>query len=184
MATATRPPGGASRRAPADEHPSGDPRFGMLDTALKRARFAPDHLIEVLHVAQEVFGHLSPDVLWYVAQALQLPPSRVQGVATFYHLFTFDPPGAHTCTVCTGTACFVQGADTIVDAVARRFDVAVGQTSPDGQLTLATARCLGSCSMAPVAVVDGEVRGHLDAAGVVDDLTARLAADAADGEDD
>lgn len=146
-----------------DPHPSGDERFALLDTALKRARFAQDHLIEILHVAQEVFGYLSEDVLRYVGEALRLPASHVFGVASFYHLFTFDPPGDHTCTVCTGTACFVQGADDIVAAISRRFHVPAGSTSEDGTFTLHTARCLGSCGMAPVAIVDGQVRGHLDA---------------------
>jgi hypothetical protein len=92
-------------------HPSGDERFGMLDKALKRTRYSQDQLIEILHVAQELFGYLSEDVLIYVGRALRLPLSRVFGVATFYHLFTFEEPGDHSATVCTGTACFVKGAD-------------------------------------------------------------------------
>jgi bidirectional [NiFe] hydrogenase diaphorase subunit len=148
-------------------HPSGDERFAMLDTALKRSRYAQDHLIEILHVAQEVFGYLSEDVLRYVSDALHLPASHVYGVATFYHLFTFDPPGDHSCTVCTGTACFVQGADHIVAAISRRFRVPAGSTTEDGVFTLRTARCLGSCGMAPVAILDGEVQGHLDADAVL-----------------
>jgi bidirectional [NiFe] hydrogenase diaphorase subunit len=167
------------RRAPREEapHPSGDERFAMLDRALKRSRFAQDQLIEILHVAQEIFGYLSPDVLRYVASALKLPHSRVQGVATFYHLFTFDEPGDHSCTVCTGTACFVKGADDIVLALSREHGIAAGATTADGRFTLRTARCLGSCGLAPVAVVDGDVRGHLDAAGAVEAVAERLAAE-------
>jgi bidirectional [NiFe] hydrogenase diaphorase subunit len=174
--TTTASAGTTRRDAP---HPSGDERFALIDTALKRARYAQDHLIEILHVAQEVFGHLSEDVLRYVGDALHLPPSHVFGVATFYHLFTFEPPGDHTCTVCTGTACFVQGADEIVAAIARRYGVAAGRTTEDGRLTLSTARCLGSCGLAPVAVLDGQVRGHLDAATTVAALERNLALDAA-----
>ena len=81
------------------EHPSGDDRFALVDTHLRRVHDAQDQLIETLHVAQDVFGFLSDDVLLYVARALRLPPSMVYGVATFYHLFTFEPPGEHTCTV-------------------------------------------------------------------------------------
>ena len=84
----------------------------------------------------------------------------VYGVATFYQLFSFDPPGEHTCTVCTGTPCFVKGADDIVAAVAEAFDVASGDTTEDGLLTLKTARCLGSCGLAPVVLLDGEVTGR------------------------
>src|SRR3984893_16993932 len=98
-------------------HPSGDKRFKILDTTLKRCQFQQDALIEVLHKAQELFGYLEMDVLLYVARGLKLPPSRVYGVATFYHLFTLKPPGEHACVVCMGTACFVKGADKLLNAV-------------------------------------------------------------------
>lgn len=145
-------------------HPSGDERFGVVDKHLKRVRYAQDQLIETLHAAQDVFGYLSDDVLMYVARALRLPPSMVFGVATFYHLFDFEAPGRHSCSVCTGTACFVKGADAIVAAVQDAYGVNPGATSEDGNLTLRTARCLGSCGLAPVVVLDGEVAGHQDAA--------------------
>ena len=141
-------------------HPSGDNRFELVDKHLKRSRYAQDQLIETLHVAQDVFGFLSEDILVYVARALRLPPSMVYGVATFYELFTFDPPGDHSCTVCTGTACFVKGADNIVRGVSDQYGVPAGQTAEDGSLTLKTARCLGSCGLAPVVVFDGEVLSH------------------------
>ncbi len=141
-------------------HPSGDDRFAVVDKRLKRIHHAQDQLIEVLHVAQDVFGYLSDDVLLYVAHALRLPPSQVYGVATFYHLFELSSPGDHSCTVCTGTACFVKGADDIVREVADEYEVAPGGTSADRRLTLRTARCLGSCGLAPVVVLDGTVLGH------------------------
>ena len=144
-------------------HPSGDERFAVVDKHLKRVRYSQDQLIETLHVAQDVFGFLSDDVLMYVARALRLPPSMVLGVATFYHLFNFEAQGDHTCSVCTGTACFVKGADAIVAAVREAYAVAPGATSDDGFLTLRTARCLGSCGLAPVVVHDGAVAGHQDA---------------------
>jgi bidirectional [NiFe] hydrogenase diaphorase subunit len=153
-----------SSRPPAtpDGHPSGDDRFELIDKHLRRVHYAQDQLIETLHVAQDVFGYLSEDLLLYVAHALRLPPSMVYGVATFYQLFTFEPPGEHSCTVCTGTACFVKGADDIVAGVAEAHQVPVGQTSDDGRLTLKTARCLGSCGLAPVVILDGDVLGHQD----------------------
>ena len=150
----TRTPTGASR------HPSGDDRFAVIDKQLNRAHHAQDQLIEILHVAQDVFGHLSEDVLIYVAHALRLPPSQVYGVATFYHLFDLTAPGDHTCTVCTGTACFVKGANHIVRSVGEEYDVEAGQTSADRRLTLRTARCIGSCGLAPVVVLNGEVLAH------------------------
>ena len=140
-------------------HPSGDDRFAVIDKRMKRVRFEQDQLIEILHSAQDVFGYLSEDVLLYVARALRLPPSQVYGVATFYHLFELTSPGDHSCTVCTGTACFVKGADEIVRRVGQHYDVAAGGTSDDRRMTLRTARCLGSCGLAPVVVLDGEVLG-------------------------
>jgi bidirectional [NiFe] hydrogenase diaphorase subunit len=150
---------GVAAAAP-PSHPSGDNRFDLLDAALKRHRFAPDALIEVLHVAQELFGYLQIDLLYYVAHALKLPPSRVYGVATFYHLFTLAPKGKHTCVVCTGTACYVKGADRLVAAIAGELGIGAGQTTADGQVSLTTARCLGTCGLAPLAVYDGEVAGN------------------------
>jgi bidirectional [NiFe] hydrogenase diaphorase subunit len=157
----TTPRGAAETSSPTQgNHPSGDDRFELVDKHLKRARYAQDQLIETLHVAQDVFGYLSEDILLYVARALRLPHSMVYGVATFYELFTFDPPGDHACTVCTGTACFVKGADDIVQSVGTAYNVPAGQTAEDGSLTLKTARCLGSCGLAPVVVFDGDVLGH------------------------
>lgn len=153
-------------------HPSGDERFAMIDEALTRAGYAQDELIEVLHVVQDVFGYLPEDALRYLSHELRLPPSTVFGVATFYHLFSFDPPGAHTCTVCTGTACFVEGADEIVRQLETTFGVAAGATTDDGSFTLTTERCIGPCAIAPVIVVDGVVRGHESA------VSAQAAVDA------
>lgn len=155
-------------------HPSGDERFAIVDKHLKRVRYAQDQLIETLHVAQDVFGYLSEDVLMYVARALLLPPSMVYGVATFYQLFTFEAPGDHACTVCTGTACFVKGADDIVRSVGMAYEVPAGSTSADGRLTLKTARCLGSCGLAPVVVLDGTVHGRLESSEVLEIVAAAL----------
>lgn len=150
-------------RAPtkaAEDHPSGDNRFKMLDASMKRHRHAPDSLIEVLHTAQELFGFLKPDILYYVARGLKLPPSRVYGVATFYHFFTFTPQGEHSCVVCTGTACYVKGADALLAAIEERLGTLAGKTTADGRVSLMTARCLGACGLAPIVVYDGEVAGN------------------------
>lgn len=165
-----------------DGHPSGDARFAMLDKSMRRSRYAQDQLIELLHVAQDIFGYLSDDVLQYFAQHLRLPPSQVYGVATFYALFGFTAPGEHTCTVCTGTACFVKGADDIVRALSDEFGMLPGDTSADGRLTMSTARCLGSCGLAPVTVVDGEVHGQQEPRGVLTAVRAALASDTDTGD--
>jgi bidirectional [NiFe] hydrogenase diaphorase subunit len=154
-------------KAPAKEatsasepHPSGDHRFKMLDATMKRVKFRPDALIEVLHTAQELFGYLDTGLLYYVSRGLKLPPSKVYGVATFYHFFTFTPKGEHTCVICTGTACFVKGADALVAEVTRETGAVPGQTTADGKFSLDTARCLGACGLAPIGVFDGEVCGN------------------------
>ncbi len=158
------PPSGATRagaaRTGGSEHPSGDARFKLVDRALKRFHYQQDALIEVLHTAQEAFGFLEEDLLIYVARQLRLPQSWVFGVATFYHFFSLKPQGEHNCIVCMGTACYVKRAAEIVASLQSTYGVAPGQTTADGKLSLATARCLGSCGLAPVLVVDGEVLGR------------------------
>ena len=144
-----------------EAHPSGDKRFRLLDAAMKRLLHQPDALIEVLHTAQELFGHLDADLLLYVAHSLKLPPSRVYGVATFYHFFTFAPKGDHRCVVCLGTACYVKGSANILAALEREFGVRAGETSSDGKVSLLTARCLGSCGLAPAGVFDDVLVGNL-----------------------
>jgi bidirectional [NiFe] hydrogenase diaphorase subunit len=144
----------------ASAHPSGDKRFKILDVALKRCQYQQDALIEVLHKAQDLFGFLETDVLLYVARALKLPPSRVYGVATFYHLFTLKPQGEHACVVCMGTACFVKGADRLLAAAEQLAGIKAGHTTPDGKLSLLTARCIGACGIAPAVVYDKATAGR------------------------
>ncbi len=172
MADAARPAGVATARS---DHPSGDDRFKMLDATMKKHRFAPDALIEVLHTAQGLFGYLQPDLLYYIAHGLKLPPSRVYGVATFYHFFRFTPAGKHTCVVCTGTACYVKGAEPLLAAIEAQLKTVAGQTTADGEVSLTTARCLGVCGLAPVAVYDGEVAGNQKPESVVERLKGWVA---------
>jgi bidirectional [NiFe] hydrogenase diaphorase subunit len=139
------------------EHASGDKRFKMLETHMKRHLFKHDALIEVLHKTQELFGYLEDDLLLFIAHKLKLPPSRVYGVATFYHFFTLKPAGKHTCVVCMGTACYVKGADRVLATVEDAAHIKAGETTPDNQLSLLTARCIGACGIAPAVVYDGTV---------------------------
>jgi len=158
MATSTpqAPTGGA--KAPA----AGDNRLKILEATMKRHQHRPDALIEVLHKAQELYGYLTPDLLSSVAHTLHLPPSRVYGVATFYHFFSLAPPGEHTCTVCLGTACYVKGAAAILATLEQDSGIRAGSTSVDGKLSILTVRCLGACGIAPAVVLDGDVIGHAD----------------------
>ena len=141
------------------EHPSGDPRFKVVDRTIKKFDHQPDALLEVLNTTQEAFGFLSEDLMIYVSRQLRTPLARVFGVATFYHLFSFKPLGEHVCIVCLGTACYVKGAGEMLAALEKEFALKAGQTTPDGKLSLSTARCLGCCGLAPVLVMDGSVAG-------------------------
>jgi bidirectional [NiFe] hydrogenase diaphorase subunit len=140
-------------------HPSGDKRFKLLEVTMKRHQFRSDSLIEVLHAAQELFGFLEQDLLFFIAHHLKLPPSKVFGVATFYNFFSLRPKGEHTCVVCTGTACYVKGADDLLRAIERLAGIKASETTANGKLSLVTARCLGACGIAPAVVLDGTVKG-------------------------
>ncbi len=143
------------------EAPSDDARWKRVNATMRRHGYQPNALIETLHAVQDAFGYLEPEALDYVCSSLDVPPSKTFGVATFYHFFTLKPKGEHTCVVCTGTACYIKGAGDILSAIERQYDVTPGETTDDGKLSLLTARCLGSCGLAPAAVFDGEVAGKL-----------------------
>jgi len=138
-------------------HASGDKRFKILEVQMKKHQFRHDALIEVLHKAQELFGYLEDDLLLFISHHLKLPPSRVYGVATFYHFFNLKPQGEHTCVVCLGTACYVKGADKVIGAIQENLKIRSGETTPDGKVSLLTARCIGACGIAPAVTYDGKV---------------------------
>jgi len=144
----------------AEVHPSGDERYLSIDRTMKQFKCEKDSLLEVLNAAQEVFGYLSKDLLIYISTQLRVPMSQVYGVATFYHSFTFEPQGEHNCIICKGTACHVKGADEIIQALSEEFNISAGETTTDGLFSLTIARCLGSCGLAPVIVLDGQVHGR------------------------
>jgi len=147
------------KTAKAIAHPSGDKRFKLLEVTMKRHQFQQHALIEVLHAAQELFGFLEVDLLFFIARHLKLPPNKVYGVATFYNFFTLRPKGEHTCVLCTGTACYVKGADELLKVVQDLSGIGAGETTADGKMSLVTARCLGACGIAPAVVLDGTVKG-------------------------
>ena len=152
--------------------PSDDKRWKIVETRMRRLGDRPAALIEALHAAQEAFGYLDEDALHFVGDTLGVPHSRVYGVATFYSFFTLKPQGDHTCVVCTGTACYINGAKEIMTALDKQLGVKAKETTEDGRLSLLTARCLGACSLAPAVIVDGEVAGKVDASGLVARLEA------------
>jgi len=163
---ATRP------RQSAVDPPSDDKRWRIVQAAMRRNGFRRDALIETLHAVQESFGYLDEESLRYVARSLRAPMSHVYGVSTFYHFFSLKPAGEHTCVVCTGTACYIKGAPGLLDAVDKAFHIGDGETTDDGKVSLLTARCLGSCGLAPAAVFDGQVAGKVNREAVVERLRA------------
>ncbi len=137
--------------------PSEDKRWRIVQTAMRRHGFSPNALIETLHSVQSAFGYLDDASLRYVALSLHVPLSRAYGVATFYNLFTLKPQGAHTCVVCLGTACYIKGGQQILTALEQTTGIHKGETTPDKQVSLMVARCLGTCGLAPAVVFDEEV---------------------------
>lgn len=140
-----------------------DNRAKLFERAMSRQGYAADGLIEVLHTAQELFGFLSMDRLREVARKLKLPPSRVLGVATFYNFFSLQPKAEHTALVCTGTACYVAGSKALLDAARKRSQLAAARGQPE-KLGIQQARCIGSCGLAPVVVLDGRILPKLSVA--------------------
>lgn len=151
--------------------PSSDKRWKIVDATMRRVGQNSRGLIETLHTVQEAFGYLDETALRYVAVSLRVPVSRAYGVATFYHFFSLKPAGEHTCVICLGTACYIKGAQQLVDTVRREFGVSPGAITNDGKVSVLSARCLGSCGLAPAVVYDNEVAGKVTA----DQLKQRLA---------
>ena len=137
---------------------------------MRKNGFARHALIETLHTVQSSFGYLDDDSIRFVAMSLRVPLSQAYGVATFYHYFTLKPPGKHTVTVCAGTACYIKGADKLIAAAEKQLGVKQGHTTPGGQISLMTARCVGACSRAPVVLLDGEVAGEVATEQMIEQL--------------
>lgn len=122
----------------------------------------PDsYLIAVLHKAQELFSYLPCDIMDEIAYEMNIPTAHIWGVATFYHYFNLKPPGKHVISICLGTACYVKGADRILETLKDNLGIDVGGVTEDGLFSLQGARCLGACGLAPVVMIDGKIYGDL-----------------------
>ena len=118
-------------------------------------------LISVLHKAQDIFGYLPAEVQKFVAEKLNVPIAKVYGVVTFYSFFTMVPKGEYPVSVCLGTACYVRGADKVLDEFKRQIGIEVGETSADGKFSIDALRCVGACGLAPVVLVGEKVYGRV-----------------------
>ena len=139
--------------------PSDDKRWKIVNGTMRKNGFARHALIETLHTVQSSFGFLDDDAIRFVARSLRVPLSQAYGVATFYHHFSLKPAGKHTCTVCLGTACYIKGADKLLAEAQKHLHIKPGETTPDNNISLMTARCVGACGRAPVVLEDNELVG-------------------------
>ena len=121
-----------------------------------------EHLIPILQEVQDRFGYLSTEHICEIADYLELPESKVYGVATFYNQFKLTPPGKYRVQICRGTACHVKGSFNLLETLRRELGVDPGMTTKDGLFSLETVACIGACSIAPVLTVNGTFHGRLD----------------------
>jgi NADH:ubiquinone oxidoreductase subunit E len=148
------------------EIPANDPlkvaeQKAIIDQAIAENRERPGAVMLVLNEVQGKIGHVSPFMQAYIARNLNVPPGQVHGVVTFYSFFKTQPRGKHTIKFCLGTACYVAGVPQLIEKAKQMLNIELGQTTPDGQITLEECRCVGACSQAPVVVVNEEVQGKL-----------------------
>lgn len=134
-----------------------------VDEQLAKYPNPQDSLIALLQDVQEVFGYLPQEVLLYLSQKTGIPAATMSGVATFYAQFRMTPPGKYQIMVCMGTACHVNGAGTVADAVETELKVEEGATTPDGLFSWEKVACLGCCSLSPAMMINGRAYGKLTA---------------------
>ena len=135
--------------------------FEQLDSFIDVLPTKKGALIQVLHHAQGIFGYLPKEVQLHISKKLDIAPSKVYGVVSFYSYFTTEPRGEYKISVCLGTVCFVKGADKILAEFEKQLGIKSGETTSDLKFTLEGLRCVGACGLAPVVVINGKVYGHV-----------------------
>ncbi len=152
-----------------------DAKINTLEDYIDNLDDDEDTLVTVLHRAQLIFGYIPVSVQYFIAEKLEKTPAEVYSVVTFYPFFKSEPQGIYTINVCTGTACFVKGAQDLVDEFSMLLKIKPGQTTKDGMFTLQTKRCIGACVNAPVITVNDEIYGKVtrkDVKDIIDKLKA------------
>ncbi|MBI5213245.1 MAG: NAD(P)H-dependent oxidoreductase subunit E [Nitrospirae bacterium] len=143
----------------------------ILEGIANKYREGEGNIISLLQDTQEAFGCITREAINYFSEELGIPPSRLYGVATFYAQFRLKPAGRHIITACCGTACHVRGAERIISGLQRELDITENEdTTPDREFTLEKVACLGTCSFAPVALIDGNVRGKANLDTIVKEI--------------
>jgi NADH:ubiquinone oxidoreductase subunit E len=138
----------------------GEPIVAMIEQ-YRGEEHSESQLIAVLHRVQSQFGYLAETHLDAVAQLMQAPAAKVAGVASFYHFFRLKPRGRFMINVCLGTACYVKGADRVAQKFIDELGITWGETTNDGVFTLEGSRCLGTCGLAPVVMIDEKIHGDV-----------------------
>lgn len=138
-------------------------KYEQFDRVLEKYKEEEGTLIKILHEGQDIFGYLPREVLLYTAQKLGVPFAEIYGVVSFYSLFSMKPRGEKTIEICMGTACYVKGAEEILEEFKKELDIEPGEISADGKYSLETTRCVGACSLAPVVSVDEKVYSKVTA---------------------
>jgi len=128
-------------------------------------------LINVLHKAQGIFGYLPPEVQEVIAKELGISVAQVYGVVTFYSFFSMVPKGIHPISICLGTACYVRGAEKVLEEFKKQLSIQVGETTPDRKFSLSCLRCVGACGLAPVVMVGDKIYGRVSPEGVSEILS-------------
>ncbi|NLV74139.1 MAG: NAD(P)H-dependent oxidoreductase subunit E [Chloroflexi bacterium] len=144
-----------------------DERYAELKAYIDSVKGSEGITMTVLQEAQRIFGYLPLEVQKFISENIGVPIAELYGIATFYSQFAIKPRGKHHVGVCLGTACYVRGAQKVMDKVVEELGVGVGETTQDGLFTLDATRCLGCCGLAPVIMIDDTVYGKLDDVSVI-----------------
>lgn len=138
-------------------------KYSEIEKVIDLYKDKKGSLIQILHLAQEIYGHLPLDLQQYIAKSLDIPLSEVSGVISFYSFFSTKPRGQHTIRVCLGTACYVRGGKKIIEKLSEILGVGLGETTKDGRFTFEIARCIGACGLAPAMMIDNVVYKQVNA---------------------
>lgn len=135
--------------------------LSLMEDVLAQYRGRKGALIPILQKTQDLYGYLPKEVLQVIADRLGVSMGKVYGVATFYAQFYLERRGRHVLKLCDGTACHVKGTPILMTAIQEEYNVSAGGTTNDGELTVEIVYCIGSCALAPVAILDNEVMGRM-----------------------
>ena len=147
--------------------------YNQLKEVIAEKKNVRNPLIEILRVAQDIFGYLPIEVQEFIANEMNIPASHIYGVVTFYNFFSMTPRGKYNLNVCIGTACFVKGAPRLIQMLSDELGIQMGETTKDGLFTMTAVRCVGACSLVPVFVIGEDTFGRIDSKDKVAEIIKR-----------